>query len=103
MSNTPLKTCKISNGAVYVGERNVTENDVKKQHELLPAEAPALKAILFSERMYMTEGGRTSVGSYGKLEGSDVITIAGATQTAVYITQKKFIFFVNENMTRRDR
>jgi uncharacterized protein (DUF1800 family) len=82
-----------------LGRGNYTEQDVKEASRAFTGWGANVKGdFVFRDNLH-DEGRKTVLGISGKLNGEDVLDILlEQKQTAVYISQKIYRFFVNENI-----
>lgn len=82
-----------------MGRGNYTENDVKEAARAFTGWGSSLKGDFVFRKNQHDEGSKTVLGVSGKLTGEDVLDILlNQKQTATYITQKLYRFFVNEEI-----
>lgn len=82
-----------------LGRGHYTENDVKEAARAFTGWGASLKGDFVFRQNQHDEGSKTVLGFKGKLGGEEVLDILLARrQTALFITQKAYRFFVNETI-----
>ena len=81
-----------------IGRGNYSENDIKEAARAFTGWSAGLKGEFVFRRLQHDYGNKTVLGKTGNFDGGDVLDILlEQKQTAKYITQKIYRFFVNEN------
>ncbi|MEP7144894.1 MAG: DUF1800 domain-containing protein [Ferruginibacter sp.] len=81
-----------------MGRGNYTENDVKEAARSFTGWSFNLQAEFVFRNNQHDDGGKTFLGKTGNFNGDNIIDILlEQKQTAIYITQKIYRYFVNEN------
>ena len=82
-----------------LGRGNYTENDIKEAARAFTGWAYNLKGEFIFRKNQHDTGTKTVLGKTGNLTGDDVLNILlEQKQTALFITQKIYRFFVNEKL-----
>lgn len=82
-----------------LGRGNYTENDIKQAARAFTGWTANLKGEFVFRRFQHDFGAKTVLGKTGNYDGDEVLDILlSQKQTAKYITQKIYRFFVNENI-----
>ena len=82
-----------------LGRGNYTENDIKEAARAFTGWTSNLKGEFVFRRFQHDFGNKTVLGKTGNLDGDEVLDILlSQKQTAKYITQKIYKFFVNETV-----
>jgi len=82
-----------------LGRGNYTENDIKEAARAFTGWTANLKGEFVFRRFQHDFGNKTVLGKTGNFDGDEVLDILlSQKQTAKYITQKIYRFFVNENI-----
>jgi len=82
-----------------LGRGNYSENDIKEGARAFTGWSSGLKGEFFFRRGQHDYGSKTFLGKTGNFDGDEVLDILlGQKQTAKYISQKIYRFFVNENI-----
>ena len=85
-----------------LGRGNYTENDVKEAARAFTGWAATAKGEFIFRKGQHDSGEKTVLGQTGNLEGEDVLDILlEQKQTAKFITQKIYQFFVNDQPDRQ--
>jgi uncharacterized protein (DUF1800 family) len=80
-----------------MGRGNYTENDIKEAARAFTGWSANVKGEFIFRRFQHDYGQKTVLGKTGNFEGEDVLDILlGQKQTARFITQKIYRFFVND-------
>jgi uncharacterized protein (DUF1800 family) len=81
-----------------LGRGNYTENDIKEAARAFTGWGANLRGDFQFRKFQHDDGTKTVLGHSGNFDGEDVLDILlDEKQTAKYITQKLYKFFVNEN------
>lgn len=81
-----------------LGRGNYTENDVKEAARAFTGWSSTIKGEFIFRRFQHDFGSKTVLGKTGNFDGEEVLDILlQQKQTAKFITQKVYKFFVNEN------
>lgn len=84
-----------------MGRGNYTENDVKEAARAFTGWGANIKGEFVFRRFTHDDGNKTVLGKTGNFDGDNVLDILlEQKQTANYITQKIYRFFVNENVDK---
>ena len=82
-----------------LGRGNYTENDIKEAARAFTGWSADLKGQFVFRRFQHDFGNKTVLGKSGNFDGDEVLDILlSQKQTAKFITQKVYKFFVNENI-----
>lgn len=82
-----------------LGRGNYTENDIKEAARAFTGWAANAKGEFIFRKNQHDNSSKTVLGKKGNFDGDDVLNILlGNKQTAKFITQKIYRFFVNENV-----
>ena len=82
-----------------LGRGNYTENDIKEAARAFTGWSADVKGQFVFRRFQHDFGNKTVLGKTGNFDGDEVLDILlSQKQTAKYITQKIYKFFVNENL-----
>lgn len=82
-----------------LGRGNYTENDIKEAARAFTGWTADLKGQFVFRRFQHDFGSKTVLGKTGGFDGDEVLDILlSQKQTAKYLTQKIYRFFVNENI-----
>jgi uncharacterized protein (DUF1800 family) len=82
-----------------LGRGNYTENDIKEAARAFTGWSADLKGRFLFRRFQHDFGSKTFLGKTGNFDGDEVLDILlSQKQTAKYITQKVYKFFVNDNV-----
>lgn len=85
-----------------LGRGNYTEHDIKEAARAFTGWGANLKGEFTFRKFQHDEGSKTVLGKSGNFIGEDVLDILlEQKQTARYITQKIYRFFVNENVDKQ--
>jgi uncharacterized protein (DUF1800 family) len=84
-----------------LGRGNYTEQDVKEAARAFTGWGANVKGEFVFRKLTHDEGSKTVLGKTGNFNGDEVLDILlDQKQTASYITQKIYRFFVNENIDK---
>jgi len=84
-----------------LGRGNYTEHDVKEAARAFTGWGANVKGEFVFRKFTHDEGSKTVLSNTGNFSGEDVLDILlGQKQTAKFITQKVYRFFVNENVDK---
>ena len=84
-----------------MGRGNYTENDVKEAARAFTGWGANIKGEFIFRKFTHDDGNKTLLGKNGNFNGDDVLDILlEQKQTAKFITQKIYRFFVNENVDK---
>ena len=82
-----------------LGRGNYTENDIKEAARAFTGWSAGLKGQFVFRRMQNDYGSKTVLGKTGNYDGDEVLDILlSQKQTAKFITQKVYKFFVNDSI-----
>ena len=82
-----------------LGRGNYTENDIKEAARAFTGWSSEFKGEFVFRRFQHDYGEKTVLGKTGNFDGDDVLDIfLSQKQTAKFITQKIYKFFVNDNV-----
>jgi hypothetical protein len=82
-----------------LGRGNYTENDVKEAARAFTGWGANMKGTFVFRKFQHDDGSKTVLGKTGNFDGDDVLDILlDQKQTARYITQKAYRFFVNDTI-----
>lgn len=85
-----------------MGRGNYTEQDIKEAARALTGWSANLKGEFVFRRFQHDDGSKTVLGKSGNFNGEEVLDILlNQPQTAHYLTQKIYRFFVNENVDKQ--
>jgi uncharacterized protein (DUF1800 family) len=84
-----------------LGRGNYTENDIKEAARAFTGWGANIKGEFVFRKFTHDDGNKTVLGKTGNFDGDNVLDILlEQKQTANYITQKVYRFFVNENVDK---
>jgi hypothetical protein len=82
-----------------LGRGNYTENDIKEAARAFTGWSSGLKGQFIFRRMQHDYGSKTVLGKTGNYDGDEILDILlSQKQTAKFITQKVYKFFVNDTI-----
>jgi uncharacterized protein (DUF1800 family) len=82
-----------------LGRGHYSENDIKEAARAFTGWGANLRGDFQFRKFQHDDGNKTVLGRSGNFDGTDVLDILlGEKQTALYITQKLYKFFVNEKV-----
>lgn len=85
-----------------MGRGNYTETDIKEAARAFTGWSANIKGEFIFRRFQHDDGAKTVLGNTGRFEGEDILDLLlKEKQTATFITQKIYKFFVNETVDKQ--